>query len=162
MAPKLPPQSPSVEAAVMPVRRSFFGVLLHVLCEIIPVALAFALFANLCRHGLAPELAERDRLEGMRSQLLLDRAELLRRHADLSQLEGAMQDPMYAERIRRLERARAPLQLPPHLDASALERVTGAKLASGEAERLPGADAPDHPQAAPAAGRRLGSGPRVR
>jgi hypothetical protein len=61
-----------------------------------------------------------------------------------------------------LERARAPLQLPAHLDESALERVSGTKLASGEVARLPGTVAPEEPTAAQPAARRLGSGARVR
>lgn len=128
MTPKHPPQSPSAEAALLAEPRGWWASLGLALCEVLPVAAAFGVFAHLCLHGLEPELGKRQRLEGMRSQLLEDRAELLRRQADLTQLSAAMQDPIYAERIRRLDRARAPQTLPADLDPTALEIVEGKDL----------------------------------
>lgn len=128
MTPKQPPQSPSAEAALLDAPRGFWASLGLALGEVLPVAAAFGLFAHLCLHALEPELGKRKRLEEMRAGLLEDRAELLRRQADLTQLSGAMQDPVYAERIRRLERARAPQTLPADLDPTALEIVEGKDL----------------------------------
>jgi hypothetical protein len=128
VTPKHPPQSPSAEAALLAEPRGWWASLGLALCEVLPVAAAFGVFAHLCLHGLEPELGKRQRLEEMRARLLEDRAELLRRQADLTQLSAAMEDPIYAERIRRLDRARAPQTLPADLDPAALEIVEGKDL----------------------------------
>ena len=69
-----------------------------------PVWVALALLAQVGMFGLRPALVERERLQ-------LEEAEVLERHdrarANLIDLEtevAAWEDPIYRERLRRLER----------------------------------------------------------
>ena len=67
----------------------------------LPLLAAFAFFSHLCWFGLRPTLAERARLEGVRHELVEQRAELEREAAELDLRERALADPIHQERVRR-------------------------------------------------------------
>ncbi|MEO0651253.1 MAG: hypothetical protein AAFZ65_11310 [Planctomycetota bacterium] len=70
--------------------------------RVLPFVAAAALFAHFAHYGLRPALEERVRLDHDEREVYTRYAELMATEEELSEVEAALEDEMYRERLRRL------------------------------------------------------------
>ncbi|MEM7308852.1 MAG: hypothetical protein AAF682_19370 [Planctomycetota bacterium] len=94
------------------------GAVVRAVCAWLPIAAAFALFAQLALLGLSPALVERHRLERAEGRVATREAKLLHENGRLLRQLRALSDPMFRARVERARRSEAfasaprPLALP--------------------------------------------------
>ncbi len=116
------PQSDSLDCGdrtTAPAEAGLLGRFVGSLAGWLPPLAAFGLFCHLCLLGLAPARVERERLETAEARLAAERLQLELRVQELKRLRRAQQDPVYIERVRRLELAGPPTEAVPASDEAA-------------------------------------------